>query len=77
MDWTLLRSKSKGFWSVDDALSAEVPTAVDRVMSLSYDDYVSQAVAYLEPDQVASSKDREVWDAMQLEVVELLQSLRR
>ncbi len=76
-DLQLLRSKSKVFWSVDAALTAELPTAIERVLSLSYDDYVSQVVAYLAPEQLAASKDRQVWDAMQLEVVELLQGLRR
>lgn len=76
-DLQLLRSRSKGPLFVDDKLRAELPMAIDRVLSLSYDDYLSQVVAYLAPDQVAATKDRRVWDAMQLEVVELLQALRR
>jgi len=35
----------------------------------------SQVVAYLEPEQGAAFTDRSVWEAMQLEVLELLHEL--
>ena len=46
-------------------------------MSLSYDDYQSQVVAYLAPDLAPAFQDREVWDAMQLEVVKFLEALNQ
>ncbi len=59
------------------SLRAALPRAVGRVLSLSYDDYASQVLAYLEPEQAAPFTGREAWEAMQLDVVSQLEELAR
>lgn len=76
-DLQLLRSKLVSLPSLGPALRRQLPQAIERVMALSFDDYLAQVVAYLDPEQAASFRDREVWDAMQFEIVELLEELGR
>ena len=42
-------------------------------MSVSFDDYASQVVAYLEPEQAALYDSKDAWDAMQDAVVATLE----
>ncbi len=62
--------------TLSSALKGQLPQAIHRVLSLSYDDYRSQVVAYLAPDQAPALQDREIWDAMQLEIVQFLKTLQ-
>ncbi len=74
-DLQLLRSKAEPLPAVGSALHAQRDQAVECVMSLSHADYLAQVVAYLEPEQQPALRDREVWDAMQAEVVALIEGL--
>jgi len=58
-------------------LRAALPRAVEHVLSLSFDDYASQVLAYLAPDQSAPFAGRDAWEAMQLDVVDQLEELAR
>ena len=58
-------------------LRAALPRAVERVLSLSFDDYASQVLAYLAPEEAAPFSGREAWEAMQLDVVNQLEELAR
>lgn len=49
-----------------------VKAALERAMSVTYDDYRSQVVAYLHPDQRDSAGAPEAWDAFQMKVVDYL-----
>jgi len=49
--------------------------AIERAMSLSYDDYAATVVAYLEPEQAEPYASREAWDLMQARVVSQLEHL--
>jgi hypothetical protein len=51
-------------------------TAIDHAMCLSFDDYVSKVVAYLDPEQSGPYEDRAAWDALQEDVVTRLEELR-
>ncbi len=75
-DLQVLRAKSSSSVRVGEPIKRQIPQAIERVMALSYDDYLAQVVAYLSEDQAPAFRDREVWDAMQLEVVELLERLQ-
>ncbi len=48
----------------------------DHAMGISFDEYVSKVVAYLEPTHAEIYADRSVWDAMQEDVVVRLEVLR-
>jgi Nucleotidyl transferase AbiEii toxin, Type IV TA system len=76
-DLQLLRAKASQLPRLDGELRSRLPDAIERALSLSYDDYLGQVVAYLEPERAAPFRDRTAWDAMQLEVVELLEELGR
>jgi predicted nucleotidyltransferase component of viral defense system len=52
-----------------------LPSAVERAMSVSYDEYVAKVIAYLEPSQAALFSARHTWDAMQSSVVSTLETL--
>lgn len=49
--------------------------AIENAMSISFDDYRSQVVAYLDADQGAPFSSRDAWDSMQQEVVTRLEAL--
>jgi len=52
-----------------------LPGAVDRALSISFDEYRSQVIAYLDPEQAAPFASREAWELMQSTVVERLEAL--
>ncbi len=74
-DLHLLRSQIPSLPKLGLEWRAVRDKASERALALTYDDYLSQVVAYLEPGQGAAFTDRSVWEAMQLEVLELLQEL--
>lgn len=59
-----------------DAQRAWIPDAIERAMSISFDDYTSKVVSYLDPTQAELFEDRPAWDAMQDAVVARLEALR-
>jgi predicted nucleotidyltransferase component of viral defense system len=50
--------------------------AITNAMAVSFDEYRSKVVAYLEPDQADPYEARAAWDAMQEGVVSGLEALR-
>ena len=59
-------------------ISAEAPTmlrALENAISLSFEDYRSQVVAFLDPEQASLYSGRADWDALQRTVVERLEAL--
>ena len=54
-------------------VGALVRKAIERTMDLSYADFKGQVASYLQPEQLDAYGTREVWDAMQTQVVELLE----
>ncbi len=58
-------------------LSPQVPAAIDRVWELEYSDYRGQVVAYLELEHAEAHGSREAWEAIQLSVVDSLETIGR
>lgn len=54
---------------------AWVPRAVEHALAISYDEYTSKVVAYLDPAQAGTVESREAWEEMQERVVSELESL--
>jgi hypothetical protein len=52
-----------------------VPRAIARVTDLSFDEYAGQVVAFLDPEQRALYSSRDTWVAMQVAVIERLETL--
>ncbi len=71
----LAREDAAGL-ALSDVERGWVPEAIERAMSVSFDDYVSKVVAYLEPEQADLFAGRGAWDAMQEGVVARLEELR-
>ena len=50
--------------------------AIENAMGISFDDYSSQVVAYLDPEQAAPFESRDAWEQMQEAVVARLETAR-
>jgi predicted nucleotidyltransferase component of viral defense system len=71
----LLARMGTGKVALANVSKKQLTAAIDRAMSVSFDEYRSKVVAYLHPDQAALYDGREAWDAMQESVVDALQAL--
>ena len=61
---------------LDSSQRAFVPQAMDNALALSFDEYNSQVVAYLEPSQAEAFDDADAWNSMVESVVDRLGALR-
>lgn len=61
---------------LDDEARSWIDAAIANASDLSYDQYVSLVVAYLEPEHAEQYGSRDAWDAMQLEVIERLEAFK-
>ena len=52
-----------------------VAQAIENAMSIGYQDFAGQVVAFLEPEHQADFSDRRSWDALQEQVVDALRAL--
>lgn len=57
-------------------LRPKAQAAIDRVWEVPFSAYRGQVVAFLEPDHADSLGSREAWEAIQLQVVTALESVR-
>ena len=62
--------------ALDAVASKWLNDAIDRAMAISFDEYTSKVVAYLEPSHAEIYADRSAWNAMQEDVVARLEALR-
>ncbi len=71
----LSRTESRSL-ALEPAEKRHLALAFDNAMAISFDEYRSKVVAYLDPNQAALYADRTAWDAMQEAVVKQLEALR-
>ena len=76
-DLGVLFARSGGKVDALEPIRALLPKAIGRAMDVSYDEFKSQVGSYLEPDELDTYGSSEAWDALQLRVVDLLESARR
>jgi hypothetical protein len=62
--------------ALDAAALADVERAIERTMSVSYDDFAGQVLAFLEDEHRALFEDRASFEGLQAEVVARLEELR-
>jgi hypothetical protein len=62
--------------ALDAAAKKWLTGAIDHAMGLSFDEYASNVVAFLEPGHAEVYADRSAWDAMQEDVALRLEALR-
>jgi predicted nucleotidyltransferase component of viral defense system len=53
----------------------QLPTAIDNAMSIGFEDFVGQVVAFLEPEHQADFGKRASWETLQEQVVDTLRGL--
>jgi predicted nucleotidyltransferase component of viral defense system len=53
----------------------QLPRAIDNAMSIGFEDFVGQVVAFLEPEQQADFYNRSSWETLQEQVVDALRGL--
>lgn len=54
----------------------QLPQAIENAMSIGYEDFIGQVVAFLEPEHQSDYRHRASWNSLQEQVVELLRGLR-
>jgi hypothetical protein len=62
--------------ALDAAAKEWLDDAIEHAMVISFDEYASKVVAYLEPSHAELYAGRSAWDAMQDDVVTRLEALR-
>ena len=60
---------------VGDSARRLLPKAIENAMTISFDEYRSKVVAYLDPDQSELYADQSTWDEIQHAVVDRLEAL--
>jgi hypothetical protein len=53
----------------------QLPRAIDNAMSIGFEDFVGQVVAFLEPEHQADFGNRASWETLQEQVVDTLRGL--
>jgi len=66
-----------GSVALNDAQRALLPAAIDNAMTIGFDDFRGQVVAYLEPEHQQDFAGRISWDTLQERVVDALRGLAR
>ena len=72
-DLAVLFAKSGGNVEALQPIRPVLPKAIERAMDVSYDDFKSQVVSYLQAEHVDTYGSREAWDALQMQVVDVLE----
>lgn len=72
-DLGVLFAKSGGQVDALRPIRSVLPKAIERAMDVSYADFKSQVGSYLSPEHLATYGSREAWDALQVQVVDLLE----
>lgn len=71
----LARSDAAGL-TLDAAAKEWLADAIDHAMGISFDEYASRVVAFLEPTHAEVYAERSAWHAMQEDVIARLEALR-
>lgn len=71
----LARADAAGL-ALDAAAKKWLPEAIEHAVGLSFDEYASTVVAFLEPNHAELYRERSAWEAMQEDVVSRLEALR-
>jgi hypothetical protein len=75
-DLGVLFAKSGGKVDALHSIRSVLPKAIERATDVSYADFKSQVGSYLQPDHLDTYGSRGAWDALQMQVVDLLEKAR-
>jgi predicted nucleotidyltransferase component of viral defense system len=74
-DLKLLLDMGADHSPLPDALTSNLHRAIDNAMSIGYDEFAGQVLAYLEPEYQDHYRARRVWEELQAQVVNTLEGL--
>ncbi len=74
-DLKLLADAGAAATALRETQLEQLPQAIDNAMSIGFDEFVGQVVAFLEPEHQTDFRDRASWDALQEQVVDTLRGL--
>lgn len=75
-DLHVLLARADAPKQLDEGAAGWIDTAVKNAADLTYDQYASLVVGYLDPEQAELYASHDAWDAMQLGVIERIEALR-
>jgi predicted nucleotidyltransferase component of viral defense system len=75
-DLGVLFARSGGDVDALRPIRSVLPKAIERAMDVSYADFKSRVASYLQSDHLDTYGSREAWDALQTQVVDLLEKAR-
>jgi predicted nucleotidyltransferase component of viral defense system len=75
-DLAVLFARAGGRVDAFAGMRGVLARAVERALEVSFDDFQGQVVAYLHPEHAASYASRDAWNALQDQVVDLLERAR-
>jgi predicted nucleotidyltransferase component of viral defense system len=75
-DLKLLLDSGAGAAPFPRAQREQLPAAIENAMTIGFDAFAGQVVAYLEPEHQTDFHERASWDALQEQVVNALQALQ-
>jgi hypothetical protein len=61
---------------LDEEAHGWIAAAIENAIGLSFDEYTSKVVAFLDPEHADVYADRTAWESMQEDVVARLEALR-
>jgi predicted nucleotidyltransferase component of viral defense system len=76
-DLKLLVDGGAGREILPPVVAAEIPGAIENAMAIGFDDFSGQVTAYLDAGFQDYYRPRHVWEALQQEVVEVLERQRK
>lgn len=75
-DLAVLFARAGGKLDALQPVRPKLGTAADRAMEISYAEFKAQVVSYLHPDHISVYDSPGAWEALQLQVVDLLEKAR-
>jgi len=75
-DLKLLADAGAGAAPLRPTQVEQLPRAIENAMTVGFDEFTGQVVAFLEPEHQRDYRQRASWEALQEQVVDVLESLR-
>lgn len=75
-DLKLLLDAGAGNSALPKAIASNLPRAIENAMSIGYDEFAGQVLAYLEPEYQDHYRPRRAWEGLQAQVVDALEGFQ-
>jgi predicted nucleotidyltransferase component of viral defense system len=75
-DLKLLLDAGAGSSALPTGVASNLPRAIENAMSIGYDEFAGQVLAYLEPEYQDHYRPRRAWEDLQAQVVNVLEGFQ-